>query len=92
MKKVFKISFGGSLVRTIIYTIGHMCIAITCLMIIDDVNFKKALQDEIVEISKKHDLYILSDEIYSNYSNKDWTSILSYNYEKSIINLYIIYI
>ena len=45
----------------------------------------KTLQDEIVEISKKHDLYILSDEIYSNYSNKDWTSILSYNYEKSII-------
>ena len=45
----------------------------------------KILQDQIVEISKKHDLYILSDEIYSNYSNKDWTSILSYNYEKSII-------
>ena len=45
----------------------------------------KTLQDEIVEISKKHDLYILSDEIYSNYSNKEWTSILSYNYEKSII-------
>ena len=45
----------------------------------------KTLQDKIVEISKKHDLYILSDEIYSNYSNKEWTSILSYNYEKSII-------
>ena len=45
----------------------------------------KTLQDQIVEISKKHDLYILSDEIYSNYSNKEWTSILSYNYEKSII-------
>ena len=45
----------------------------------------KILQDQIVEISKKHDLYILSDEIYSNYSNKEWTSILSYNYEKSII-------
>ena len=45
----------------------------------------KTLQDQIIEISKKHDLYILSDEIYSNYSNKKWTSILSYNYEKSII-------
>ena len=45
----------------------------------------KTLQDQIIEISKKHDLYILSDEIYSNYSNKEWTSILSYNYEKSII-------
>jgi len=45
----------------------------------------KKLQDQIVEISKKHNLYILSDEIYSNYSNKEWTSILSYNYERSII-------
>ena len=36
--------------------------------------------DKIVEIARKHDLYILSDEIYSNYSNKEWTSILSYNY------------
>ena len=45
----------------------------------------KKLQDKIVEIAKKHDLYILSDEIYSNYSNEEWRSILSYNYEKSII-------
>ena len=45
----------------------------------------KTLQDKIVEIARKHDLYILSDEIYSNYSNKEWVSILSYNYEKSII-------
>jgi len=45
----------------------------------------KALQDKILEIVKKHDLYILSDEIYSNYSNEEWKSILSYNYEKSIV-------
>ena len=45
----------------------------------------KVLQSHIVDIAKKHDLYILSDEIYSNYSNEEWTSILSYNYEKSII-------
>ena len=45
----------------------------------------KTLQDKIVETAKKHDLYILSDEIYSNYSNKEWRSILSYNYEKSIV-------
>jgi len=30
-------------------------------------------------------LYILSDEIYSNYSNEEWNSILSYDYEKSIV-------
>ena len=45
----------------------------------------KTLQDQIVNIAKKHDLYILSDEIYSNYSNGEWSSILSYNYEKAII-------
>ena len=45
----------------------------------------RALQDQIVEIAKKHDLFILSDEIYSNYSNEKWSSILSYNYKKSII-------
>tara|TARA_B100000029_G_scaffold18791_1_gene18847 strand:- start:77 stop:1432 length:1356 start_codon:yes stop_codon:yes gene_type:complete len=45
----------------------------------------KKLLDEIVEISKKHNLFILSDEIYSNYSNGEWKSIASYNYQKSII-------
>ena len=43
------------------------------------------LMDSIFEIAKKHDLYILSDEIYSNYSNEEWKSVLTYNYEKSII-------
>ena len=45
----------------------------------------RTLQDQIVEIAKKNNLYILSDEIYSNYSNAKWNSILSYDYEKSIV-------
>jgi aspartate aminotransferase len=45
----------------------------------------KILQDAIVKIAKEHDLYILSDEIYSNYSNNEWKSMLSYNYEKTIV-------
>ena len=45
----------------------------------------KVLQSHIVDIAKKHDLYILSDEIYSNYSNNEWSSVLSYDYEKAII-------
>ena len=45
----------------------------------------KSLQDQIVSISKKHNLYILSDEIYSNYSNGEWRSILSYDYDKTIV-------
>ena len=45
----------------------------------------KKLLNSIYEIAKQNDLYILSDEIYSNYSNEEWKSILSYNYEKSIV-------
>ena len=45
----------------------------------------KVLQDQIVDIAKKHNLYILSDEIYSNYSNQKWSSILSYGYENTIV-------
>ncbi|MFB5637649.1 MAG: pyridoxal phosphate-dependent aminotransferase, partial [Nitrosarchaeum sp.] len=43
------------------------------------------LQDQIVNIAIKNNLYILSDEIYSEYAFKKWKSILCYNYEKSII-------
>jgi aspartate aminotransferase len=43
------------------------------------------LRDDIIELAKKNDLYILSDEIYSQYAKADWKSILSYNYEKSIV-------
>ena len=43
------------------------------------------LQEGIVELARKNDLYVLSDEIYSQYAKSDWKSILSYNYEKSIV-------
>ena len=43
------------------------------------------LQDDIIEIAKKNNLYVLSDEIYSQYINTNWKSILSYNYPKSIV-------
>jgi aspartate aminotransferase len=43
------------------------------------------LQDDIVNIARKNNLYVLSDEIYSQYAKSDWKSILSYNYEKSIV-------
>ena len=39
----------GSLLRTLIYTLGHFMIAITCLMLIADVSFLIALTDAIVE-------------------------------------------
>ena len=39
----------GSILRTIVYTIGHFAIAITVLMLIADVAFMIALTDAIVE-------------------------------------------
>jgi aspartate aminotransferase len=43
------------------------------------------LQDEIVNVAIKNNIYILSDEIYSQYAFKKWKSILCYNYDKSIV-------
>jgi aspartate aminotransferase len=43
------------------------------------------LQDDIVDLARKNNLYVLSDEIYSQYAQSGWKSILSYNYEKSIV-------
>ena len=43
------------------------------------------LQDEIVNIAKKNNLYVLSDEIYSQYAYGDWKSVLTYDYEKIIV-------
>ena len=47
-KSIFK-NNRGSLLRTLIYTIGHFAIAIICLMLIADVSFMIALTDAIVE-------------------------------------------
>jgi len=43
------------------------------------------LQDQIMELAEKNSLYVLSDEIYSAYAFKSWKSILSYEYNKSVI-------
>jgi aspartate aminotransferase len=43
------------------------------------------IQDEIMKIAIKNNLYVLSDEIYSNYAYGKWKSILTYGYNKSII-------
>ncbi|MEO9310502.1 MAG: aminotransferase class I/II-fold pyridoxal phosphate-dependent enzyme [Nitrososphaera sp.] len=43
------------------------------------------LQDKIVDLAQKHDLYVLSDEIYSEYAFRPWKSVLANNYQKSIV-------
>jgi aspartate aminotransferase len=54
----------------------------------------KKLLDNIIQIASRHDLYVLSDEIYENYlvakTEEEWKvkpakSILTYGYKKSII-------
>ncbi len=46
---------------------------------------QEKIQNEILDLAIKHELYVLSDEIYAQYSNEDWKSIISYNYKKAII-------
>lgn len=43
------------------------------------------LQDGIMQLAQKNNLYVLSDEIYSEYAKTSWKSVLNYNYEKSIV-------
>jgi len=55
--------------------------------------FPEQIQDSIIEIAKKHDLYVLSDEIYAEFagytntptSGVSFKSVSEYNYQKSII-------
>ena len=45
-----------------------------------------SLFDSIIQTAKEHDLYVLSDEIYSEYKLVlEGTSVLSFGYKKSII-------
>ena len=61
----------GSILRTIVYTIGHFAIAITVLMLIADVSFMIALTDAIVEPLANAVWYFLLDKFWaSKVSNK----------------------
>tara|TARA_X000001036_G_scaffold302488_1_gene281556 strand:- start:2909 stop:3151 length:243 start_codon:yes stop_codon:yes gene_type:complete len=60
----------GSILRTIIYTIGHFAIAIVVLMSIADVSFKVALTDAIVEPLANSIWYFVLDKFWaSKYKN-----------------------
>jgi len=43
------------------------------------------LQNSIMETAEEHDLYVLSDEIYSEYTNDNWLSAMQYVNKKTII-------
>ena len=69
-RKSFYDSNKGSLLRTLIYTIGHFAIAITVLMLIADVSFMIALTDAIVEPLANAVWYFVLDKIWTSKLNK----------------------
>ena len=58
----------GSILRTIIYTIGHFAIAITVLMLVADVSFIIALTDAIVEPIANSVWYFILDKWWASKS------------------------
>ena len=60
----------GSILRTIIYTIGHFAIAITVLMLVADVSFAIALTDAIVEPIANSVWYFVLDKWWASKSKK----------------------
>ena len=64
--KSFSDNNKGSLLRTLIYTIGHFAIAITVLMLIADVSFMIALTDAIVEPLANAVWYFVLDKLWTS--------------------------
>ena len=60
----------GSILRTIVYTIGHFLIAITVLMLVADVSFMIALTDAIVEPIANSIWYFILDKWWASKSAK----------------------
>ena len=84
----------GSILRTIIYTIGHFAIAITVLMLIAEVSFMVALTDAIVEPLANAIWYFVLDKIWTSkykkwvYSNPHRPSFLIHPSNFSIFTLH----
>jgi|TARA_B100000965_G_C19113089_1_gene549931 uncharacterized membrane protein len=62
-KKIYN-SNKGSILRTIIYTIGHFIIAIVVLKAVADVTFTEAMTDAIVEPLANSVWYFVLDKIW----------------------------
>ena len=64
-KNIYK-SNRGSILRTIVYTLGHFAIAIIVLMSIADVPFSVALTDAIVEPLANSVWYFMLDKFWAS--------------------------
>ena len=60
----------GSILRTVIYTLGHFAIAITVLMLVANVSFSIALTDAIVEPIANSVWYFILDKWWASKSKK----------------------
>ena len=60
----------GSILRTIVYTIGHFAIAITVLMLVADVSFMIAMTDAIVEPIANSIWYFVLDKWWASRSKR----------------------
>ena len=60
----------GSILRTIVYTLGHFVIAITVLMLVADVSFAVALTDAIVEPIANSIWYFILDKWWASRSKQ----------------------
>ncbi len=59
----------GSILRTVVYTVGHFVIAITVLMLVADVSFLVALTDAIVEPLANAIWYFILDKWWASRSS-----------------------
>tara|TARA_B100000579_G_C22392342_1_gene647903 strand:- start:398 stop:649 length:252 start_codon:yes stop_codon:yes gene_type:complete len=66
-KRIYK-NNEGSILRTLVYTIGHFIIAITVLMLISNVSFAIALTDAIVEPLANAIWYFMLDKFWTSRS------------------------
>jgi len=64
-KNIYK-SNRGSILRTVVYTLGHFAIAIIVLMSIADVPFSVALTDAIVEPLANAVWYFMLDKFWAS--------------------------
>ena len=60
----------GSILRTIVYTLGHFIIAITVLMLVANVSFYIALTDAILEPLANAIWYFILDKWWASKSLK----------------------
>ena len=60
----------GSILRTVVYTIGHFVIPITVLMFVADVSLAVALTDAIVEPLANSVWYFLLDKFWASKISK----------------------